>query len=326
MTLGVVIVTYQRPWHLDRCLRALREHAPIVDRIIVVDGSSDRSAETITLAHDAVYLINSSGYGHMTESRNIGWRACATDYVAFIDDDAFVTPGWASAVLETLEDPSVGGMGGRAVQNTDQEPSSPSTEIGQVGPDGLLNAGFDSPGQSPIDVQHVIGCNMAFRRTILDDFDGFRADYPGTSLREETDLCFRVLAAGWRLRFEPRALVVHVGAPHARGARFDLRYQFYAVRNHAQLLVRNVGFGSMFRAHLSKTATKVIRGFARDLAATFARPVVATAGTVTGTIAGISARRRDRRAGTANQMSGRELERLLKAGGSDARATTRSAP
>lgn len=311
MTLGVVVVTYERPWHLQRCLERLRSSHQTVAEIVVVDGSPERTAEASAELHGARYLTNPNGYGHMTESRNIGWRTCSSEIVAFIDDDAFVEPGWAEHVCHAFLDPAVGGMGGRAIQNPMQEPVLPAPEIGKIRPDGSLVANFESPGDSPIDVQHVIGCNMAFRRSILEDLGGFRADYPGTSLREETDLCLQVLAAGWVLRFDPQAVVIHVGAPHARGARFDLRYQYYAHRNQTQLIVRNTGVGPMFRGHLGTTAEAVMRRLSRDTAGTVLRPLIALAGTGSGFMAGLAARRSDRRRGTQNRMSGPALEQLL---------------
>ncbi|HTW93709.1 MAG TPA: glycosyltransferase family 2 protein, partial [Tepidisphaeraceae bacterium] len=109
-------------------------------------------------------------------------------------------------------------------------------------PDGTLTGFFAADPGEIIEVDHVMGCNMSFRREILARLGGFRTDYPGISgVREDSDMCLRVKRLGYRIMFNPAARVDHVGAPQAVGRRFDWRYSYYASRNHAMLLVRNFG-------------------------------------------------------------------------------------
>ncbi len=116
------------------------ERAPTVDEV-VVDGAAGGATESICQAHGATYLTNPNGYGHMTERRNLGWRRCSTEIVTFLDDDAFVTQGWVEATPEPFADPGVGGVGGRAIQNADQEPVGTAAEVGRVGLDSPAVAG-----------------------------------------------------------------------------------------------------------------------------------------------------------------------------------------
>ena len=51
-------------------------------------------------------------------------------------------------------------------------------------------------------------------------------------------------AAGYRLVYTPDAVVEHVAAPYAKGRRFDLRYAYWAQKNHLILLIRNFGLGA----------------------------------------------------------------------------------
>ena len=111
-----------------------------------------------------------------------------------------------------------------------------------------------------IEVEHLIGANMSFRRAALEAVGGIRDEYPGTGLREETDICLRVQAAGWRLCFAPEAIVHEHAAPHARGARFDLRYGYYFQRNHTVLLIRNFGLAAPIT---TRFATRLARELVR---------------------------------------------------------------
>jgi GT2 family glycosyltransferase len=111
-----------------------------------------------------------------------------------------------------------------------------------------------------IDVEHGIGANMAFRRSVLADLGGMRDDFPGTALREETDLFLRVRATGGRVVFAPDVIVDHVGAPHMSGRRFDWRYMFWARHNHVLLLARNYGLASpLLRRWLVLNVREIVR-------------------------------------------------------------------
>lgn len=85
----------------------------------------------------------------------------------------------------------------------------------------------------------------SFRRKLLAQLIGLREHYPGTEVREETDITLRVRALGYKIVFTPFAVVEHIGAPQVVGRRFDLRYTYYAHRNHTVLLVRNFGLLSL---------------------------------------------------------------------------------
>ena len=182
----------------------------------------------------------------MTSSRNLGLDALDTEIVAFVDDDAFVHPGWAEAIVRPYEDGSVGAVGGRVV-SADAEvylDQPQRTDIGHLTDDGQLIGNFESPAAGELDVTHVMGCNMSFRRSILEQLGGLREAYTGISGIEDTDACLRVKGLGYRVIFAPQAVVTHVGAPQSKGERFDLTYSYYSERNHAILLLQNLGLKS----------------------------------------------------------------------------------
>ena len=57
------------------------------------------------------------------------------------------------------------------------------------------------------------GCNMSFKRHVLDRVGGFDTRYVGNAYREESDICMRVRRAGFAVRFAPAAKLVHLEAP-----------------------------------------------------------------------------------------------------------------
>jgi GT2 family glycosyltransferase len=241
--LSVCVVTYERPEFLVRCLSALAE-LPDVDEIVVVDASDESRSSVATATSPRVRYVHAPQLaGWMTRSRNEALRWATGDLVAFVDDDVVVRPGWATALERSFADPGVAAVAGRTCNGLPGEEDY-GRPVGRLLADGTLTEGFAAHISGPVGVDHGIGANMTFRRSVLADLGGFRDDYPGTALREDTDIFLRVRALGLRAVYEPRAAVDHRPAPHVRGARFDTRYKLYGRRNHVVLLARHAGASS----------------------------------------------------------------------------------
>ena len=94
-----------------------------------------------------------------------------------------------------------------------------------------------------IDVDHAIGCNVSFRSTALGQVGEFDSNYDGPSFMEETDLCLRVRQAGYRLLFDPDAVVVHSNAPRDKGMErrnLDPRVQLWSARSRAYFALKQL--------------------------------------------------------------------------------------
>ncbi|GAA2032763.1 hypothetical protein GCM10009819_16020 [Agromyces tropicus] len=244
MKLSVCIVTYERPAFLERCLRSLDAGLDPSAQVVVVDASAEDRGDLVrSIRSDAVFVHAPHLAGWMTRSRNEALRHVRGDIVTFLDDDVVLRPGWEAALLAAFADPTVAAVAGRTCNGLPGEERY-EPPVGRVLPDGRLTDGFASLQDGLVDIDHGIGANMSFRRSVLAELGGFRDDYPGTALREDTDVFLRVRALGGRAVFAPDAAVDHLPAPHVRGARFDTRYKLYGRRNHMVLLARDGGLGS----------------------------------------------------------------------------------
>jgi GT2 family glycosyltransferase len=243
---SVVVVSWNRPQHVRACLEHLDDLAGGSIEVIVVDASSDGStAKVVKQFPSALCVPFSGGAGRMTTSRNVGLLHVSGDIIAFIDDDAYVRPGWLSALVRAFADPGVGAVAGRTCNGIAGEELEGLGGIGLVLANGDLVGNFAADPGEVTDVDHGIGANMSFRRELLARLGGFRDDFAGIgAIREDTDMFLRSRALGYRAVFAPEVVADHVGAPHVRGQRFDFRYMFSARRNHVLLLSRNFGFGS----------------------------------------------------------------------------------
>jgi GT2 family glycosyltransferase len=318
LTTSVAVITYERPAFVARCLRNLQGQTHPPEEIVVVDSSISRETELLVAEEfpGVTYAACEAGYGAMATARDISYRMSTGDVLAFVDDDAFAEPDWLERLLPAFDDPTVGAVGGRQIRRQPGELTEGVDAIGRLLDDGTITGNFAADPGRNVEVDHLLGANMAFRRTVLDALGGIRDGYAGTCVREETDLCLRVKQAQYHLIFVPDAVVEHVAAPYAKGRRFDVRYDYWNQKNHLILLIRNFGMAdpkvrrylaSSLRAAGAGIATSLGRAQSRarhgevlnaskGAGAAVLRTVVVLAASITGVVEGVRLRKVDRRA------------------------------
>jgi GT2 family glycosyltransferase len=269
----VVVATYRRPDHVRTCLEHLGAQTVKPARTIVVDASPDDLTRLVVADFDGVeYRRNDHGAGTLATSRAIGIEGVDADVVAFIDDDAYAFPEWLAELLQPYDDPTIGAVGGRALNG---QPGEADEGIGQIGlllPDGRLTGFFAADPGRVVDTDHMLGANMSYRLDAARRVGGVHDFYPGTCLREDADMPLRLGRAGWRVVFAPRAVARHVAGQYAKGARFDSRYRYYGARNHVVLLATTLGpRDPVFRRYLV-TAMRSAGRDVRSGAAALKRP------------------------------------------------------
>lgn len=314
-SVAVVVPTYNRPEHVRICLKHVAAQTIRPVRTVVVDSSPNDATYHVVVSDfpDVDYLRNPLGAGHLAASRDLGLRAVTADVVMFLDDDAHAEPDCIEQLLGPYHDPAVGGVGGRVRNGIPGEEHAGADQIGLFLPDGMLTGNFAADPGRPVTVDHLLGACMSWRREVLMANGGVRDDYPGSCLREDTDIAFRVASAGWQIVYQPSAVVRHVPAPYHKGRRFDLRYTYYADRNHLVLLMLALGpadprvrryFGAaargirdrVVRAIYSPARNDRQHPLGRRLAGALAHSAATASGVAVGTVTGY-AKRRSRTAG-----------------------------
>lgn len=262
LSVAVVVPTYNRPEHVRLCLRHIAAQTIRPLQTVVVDSSPNDATYHIIASEfpEVDYLRNPLGMGHLAASRDLGLRAVTTDCVAFLDDDAHAEPDCIEQLLGSFCDPAVGGVGGRVRNGVPGEESAGVSEIGRLLRDGTLAGNFAADPGQPVTVDHLLGACMSWRRAALVGNGGIHDDYPGPCLREDTDIAFRAAIAGWQIVYQPAAVVNHVSAPYHKGDRFDVRYTYYANRNHLVLLMQHLGPGDPRVSRYFGVAAREVRG------------------------------------------------------------------
>lgn len=214
MNVTVVVPSYRRPAELERCLGALAAQSRRVDEVVVVRRADDDGTRAVAAAAgEPVRQVIVTRPGVLAAMRE-GAEAARGDAIGFVDDDASPRPDWLARLLPYLEEPQVGGAGGRDVVPTPTQTSARSAEVGVVTGWGRLVGNHHLAQGAARDVTVLKGANMLWRREALVLPVGLRG--AGAEVHYEVALCLRARALGWRLVFDPDARVDHEPA-----ARFD---------------------------------------------------------------------------------------------------------
>jgi GT2 family glycosyltransferase len=251
--ISVVVCTLNRPDALARCIRALLAADPPPAEVVVVDQGSQPLEEA--LRGQVEYVPTEDG--GVSRARNRGAAAARHDLLAFTDDDCVPAPEWIGA-LAAAYDEGVDGVTGRVLplpgQGAGVAVSSRTSELRQT---------FGEPGQAPWEIG--TGGNLSLRRRALDGVGGFdEALGPGTPGRaaEDVDLLYRVVAAGFAIRYEPGAVVYHeLKSRRTRvGGRFGYGFGL------GTFLVRHAAAGDVHARALRRRYVRAVgRGMASGL-------------------------------------------------------------
>jgi GT2 family glycosyltransferase len=199
----------------------------------------------------------------MTSSRNRALLEVSGQVIAFLDDDALVETNYIERLSEAYRTHGDMDLGcSRTLNGVAGEESQGVDAIGVLTDDGLLLGNFAANPGKPIPIQHGIGATMSFRARTLELLGGFREYYTGLSgVREDADAFIRAQRLGLKALFVHDAIAFHVGAPQAKGRRFDHRYQHWACRNTAILMAANYGFLSSMHV---RNARRILAYSAQD--------------------------------------------------------------
>jgi GT2 family glycosyltransferase len=196
-SVSVVVCTHNGEATLDECLARLgRLCYPDYEVIVVNDGASAECSRIAT-EHGAILIqTEHRGLGH---ARNRGIEFSRGEIVAFLDDDAYPDSDWLHYVAALLRANGHAGVGG---PNIPPEDDGFVAECVAAAPGGPIHVLI-----SDREAEHVPGCNMAFRKDVLDEVGGFDERFEVAG--DDVDLCWRLQKANRTLGFSAGAVVMH---------------------------------------------------------------------------------------------------------------------
>ena len=211
---SVVINTLNRRDHLERALVALREQTYGEFEVIVVNGPSvDGTDEMLSSFRDSVRLAT-CGVASLGRSRNIGVGIASGEIVAFIDDDAIPRADWLETLVMPYRDRGVAAVGGPVF---DIPLSGVVWALCTCTRLGVPDTSSEGPierhiGAGADPLAYLPGCNMSFRRQVLEEVGGFNSLL--THNYDDVEICSRLIDRGHGIHVVQDVLVRHDRAPN----------------------------------------------------------------------------------------------------------------
>jgi GT2 family glycosyltransferase len=246
---SVVVVNWNGLRFLDRCLGAvLAQQLEGGFEVVLVDnGSTDGSVEHVRANHPAVRVVESRRNLGFSAGADLGIAASRGRHIVLLDNDTEVRPGWLSALVAAAENDQ--GVGAVDCKVLFREPAGTINSAGlMMVPDGrTIGRGFgeSDTGQYDQPAEVFGACTTAslFRRRMLEEVGVLDSAF--FAYLDDTDLSWRMRLAGWRILYEPKAVVEHVS--NGTGGRASDFLLFRVNRNRLFLLVKNAPTGRVLQ-------------------------------------------------------------------------------
>ena len=213
---SVIVLNYNQAETTLECLDALsRAGSDLLREIIVVDnGSNHRELAILRNRHrrSEFSLVEVGENRFFSEGNNIGVDFAHGDYIVFLNNDAFVEPGWIEALAEMMRnDPMVAAVGPMFLypDGRVQEVGGvalPTGDVVQIGKGTVWGPDhFDTP--CVVDFCSA-ACLMMRRRDFL-EVGGLGFEWE-PAYYEDVDLCLKLWTHCGKVMVNPAARVIHI--------------------------------------------------------------------------------------------------------------------
>lgn len=216
---SIVIPSCNRVDELRALIQSCLTQTVSIEIIVVDDAANDRIERMIRGEFPGIRYYRLGNSRGPAFQRNRGIELATTEIVFPVDDDSlFVSRNTVEQTLNEFDHPRVGAVG------------IPYVNINQDS--RVLQA---APHDGAIHVTHsFVGAAHAVRRDVFLQVGGFREHF--FYMGEESDLCLRMLSAGYVTRLGNADPIHHVESPHRNmsrasfsGRRNDVRFAWHNV-------------------------------------------------------------------------------------------------
>ena len=243
MDLSIIIVNWNTKEFLLPCVKSVLEIGQgISSELIVVDnGSWDGSGDEVKKTFPFIHLVENEKNLGFAKAVDQGLQKASGKYVLLLNPDTRVKHGAIVQLLSFMDSHLETGVAGAQLLNSDGTKQNSIANFPSLATE-LLNKrvlrwlfpkrfpGKERNYSEPIEVDSVIGACMMVRRDALDQVGLLDEDY--FLFLEETDWCYRIKRAGWKIYHVPQAEVYHFQGKSAEAERKRAKVEYYRSRYH----------------------------------------------------------------------------------------------
>jgi GT2 family glycosyltransferase len=209
--ISIVLVLYNKAEYTYQCLETIKAYADVPYEIIIVDNASvDETGAMLDKINDTIIIKNQENVGFL-KACNQGAKLAQGEWLLFLNNDTQITPTLLSTLLMTAEkNDKCGAVGGKLIF-----PDGKLQEAGSIIWNDGSSYGFGR-GEDPFkpefsyvkEVYYASGACLLVNNDVFKDV-GMLDELFYPAYYEETDLCMKIRAAGYKVLFQPSAVVIH---------------------------------------------------------------------------------------------------------------------
>jgi GT2 family glycosyltransferase len=229
-----------------------------VHEVIFIDNnSSDESVNYVKNNHPSVKILKMP-QNKFIFALNDGVLAAKNDIVIFLNNDIYVENDFISPLLKHFDDPSVFAVTSRIIEaKTGKEQGSRTKGVFSNGiiyyeplphVEEASDCFFAVGGQAAFDKKKLIEIGM------LDNLF-----YP--MYHEDIDLSYRAWKHGWRVKYEPKSVIYHLGATTTNKVFTQFQFKSMVERNKFLLVFKNITDKDLFFKTILLFPFRLIQAF-----------------------------------------------------------------
>jgi glycosyltransferase involved in cell wall biosynthesis len=211
---SVVIPTYNSAEKLKECLNALEKQnfpSEKYEIIVIDDGSNDSTAAIVRNFEVNYYYQNNRG---PAAARNRGSEMAQGDIILFTDSDCIPDKSWIKQMVSSLQCPEIVGVKGAYISKQ-RKLWARFAQVEFTERYKLL--------QENKYIDMVDTYSAGFRKYIFLSMGGFDTSFPVPN-NEDTDLSYRMSLKGYKMVFNPNAVVWHSSHPDSMKKYMKLKF------------------------------------------------------------------------------------------------------
>lgn len=238
---SVIIPAFGKVKYTFRCLISITRHAPqaAIEVIVLEDASGDPDVQYLRSVANLRLVENEYNLGFVRNC-NLGAQIAKGRYIHFLNNDTEVTAGWLDQLIAVFHSRADAGIVGSKLLY----PNGTLLEAGGIVWRNASTSNFgggDNP-QRPAynylrETDYVSGASLLIERALFQALGGFSEIYD-PAYCEDVDLAFKVRAAGRKVYYQPRSVIVHSeGVSHGKDVTGGISSVFRPL-NQARVLER----------------------------------------------------------------------------------------
>lgn len=205
---SAIVLAWQAEPFLRRSVQALLESTGVDVDVVLVDNGCTTD--------DVEYLSTVSGVTVVRPERNLGFSggcnagasSATGDYIALVNQDAFVRPDTMLRLTQVLDDPSIG-IAAAAIRLADTPDllNSSGNIVHVLGLSWVGGLGEPETRTAPTETAGAMGACVLMRRSHWDYLGGFDDHY--FAYHEDAEISLRTWRLGLRVVNVPDAIALH---------------------------------------------------------------------------------------------------------------------